>query len=188
MSIRDLSKEISKHYTPYTGEHGLYVSRVPDLLSVDKLVNLVHMFKLCTMEDKDINELHCTIMYSPNPVKTEAKEDMSPVLLPCSAWVLRLEFWPGHDDEGYLVACLESDVLQTLHRLWRLRGGVPTFPDYKPHVTLKTPFEEYRGLTGRLKDVNRHLEQEPLLIRLEKEKVESIKKLVSVSATTAHMV
>ncbi len=184
--IKDLSKEFAKTYTPYTGEHGLYVSRTPDLLSVDKLVNMVHMFKLCTMDDKDINKLHCTIIYSPNPVHTEAKDDMSPVVQPCSAWVKRVELWPGHDDEGYLVACLESDVLQTLHRLWRLRGGVPTFPEYQPHITLKSPFEEYRGLTRRLKDVNRHLEEEPLLIRLTNETVEDIKKKTHVSAVAAY--
>jgi hypothetical protein len=190
--IRDLVT-YAKTYKDYTGEHGLYVSRVPDVFSVDKIVNLVHTSGLCTMDDKDISQLHCTIMYSPNPVRPDNgvegmdRNDMHPVNLVCSAWVVRVEFWPGHDEEGYLVACLESKALHSIHRLWKLRGGVPTFPEYKPHITLKTPFEEYRGLTHKLKLVNSFLATEPLLIRLEKETVEDIKSksFAEVSVLTA---
>jgi hypothetical protein len=177
MTIREL-ETAGKTYVPYTGENGLYVSRVLDKLGVTKLVNFVHSFKLCTMDEKDIRELHCTILYSPKPIRLEhglSREDFHPVNLTCAAWVVRIELWPGVNEDGYLLAVLESKALQSIHRLWTVRGGVHTFKEYKPHISLKTPFDGYRGLTGRMKDANNHLAQEPILIRLENEKVEDIR-------------
>jgi hypothetical protein len=179
---------IGKAYIPYTGERGLYVSRVPDKMGVDRLVNLVHKFCLCAMDEQDINNLHCTILYSPKiiPQSEMHREDFHPVTLTCAAWVYSVEIWPGVNEEGYLVARLQSKALESINRLWHLRGGQSTmFPEYKPHITLKTPFEEYRGLTGRLKAVNSQLQVEPILIRLENETVEDIRPKINIESTSA---
>ena len=178
-------KELETHaktYKPYTGgENGIYVSRVPDPLSTERLVDFVHEHALCRMSDRDIDELHCTIMYSPTGLSSEATEsDIQPVPFPVAARIVRFEFWPGHDDDGYLVACLQSDALQSIHKLWRLRGGIPTYSVYQPHITVQTPFEEYREFSYRLKRANMELEFSPMLIRLQDERVEDIKHPVDV--------
>lgn len=175
--IKEL-ETFGKTYRPFTGgDNGVYVSRILEPLSVQRLVDFVHEHALCQMSEHDIEELHCTIMYSPTGISSDHRDnDLSPIPLVCAARVVRFEFWPGHDDDGYLVAVLKSDMLQSIHNLWKLRGCIPTFPEYKPHVTVQTPFEEYRGFSHRLKLANAALEASPILLRLHKERVEDIKK------------
>lgn len=178
MAIKEL-KTYGKTYREFTGgDNGIYISRVPDDLSIQKIVDMVHKHNLCQMSDKDIAELHCTIMYSPAGVVSEEvrKNDFNPIPLACSARVTHFEIWPGHDNSGYLVAILKSDALQHLHKLWKLRGCVSTFGEYKPHVTIQTPFEEYRGLSGNLRAANTDVVENGLVIRLGNETVEDIKK------------
>lgn len=189
MAIKEL-ETYGKSYIPFSGgEYGLYVSRVLEPLSQNRLVDFVHKHALCQMSDRDMESLHCTIMYSPPELLDIDKidhEDLDPVTAPCAARVIRFEMWPGHDEEGYLVASLDSPSLQTVHRLWKLRGCVSTYPnEYKPHITIKTPFEVYRGLTGRLKAVNDVLAQSPMIVRLHKEAVEDIRKLKRVALIEA---
>lgn len=187
MSIREL-KTLAKTYKPFTGgDNGIYVSRVPDELSVQKIINLVHCYDLCQMSERDIQELHCTIMYAPAGVGSSdiRDNDLNPVPLPCTARVLRFEFWEGHDNAGYLVAVLKSDALNHIHNLWRLRGCIPTFSEYKPHMTIQTPFDAYRGLSRKLRMANDEILEEGLIIKLENERVEDIKKLSLVSMIEA---
>jgi hypothetical protein len=178
--IKEL-ETLGKAYVPYTGQSGLYVSRVPEPLSQERLVDLVHKHGLCQMTDRDISELHCTIMYSPAGLVKDSnvpdRQDTWPVPMPCAARVIRFEVWPGHNDKGYLVAILESSTLQSIHRLWRLRGGVSTFPTYIPHISVQSPFpwdRPERGFILRLNKVNEELAHSPMLIRLYKETVEDI--------------
>src|ERR1044072_9373289 len=107
------AQTLAKTYRPYTGDSGLYVSRVLEPLSQERLIDFVHKHGLCEMDEKDINELHCTIVYSPKGLilPIGSTFDVDPIPTACSAHVISFEFWPGHDDAGYLVACLKSKAL-----------------------------------------------------------------------------
>lgn len=181
-------KTYAKTYTPFTGgDNGIYVSRIPEPLSVQRLVDFVHEHALCRMSDKDIDELHCTIMFSPAGIVNEESKDndLNAVPFTVAARVVRFEFWPGRDEDGYLVALLQSPALESIHKLWRLRGCIPTFEEFKPHITIQTPFDEYRELGWRLKSANNELVYNPMLIRLGDERVEDIKKQYLISTAEA---
>jgi hypothetical protein len=188
--IAEMIKELEtygKTYEQFTGgDNGVYVSRILDALSRDRLVDFIHEHALCQMSEKDIDELHCTIMYSPTGIDPEHRDnDLNPIPLPCSARVVRFEFWEGHDEDGYLVAVLNSPTLNSLHRLWKLRGCISTFSEYRPHITLQTPFEEYKGLTHRMKLANEAIIHSPIVIRLIQETIEDIKKSTLISSLEA---
>lgn len=79
---------------------------------------------------------HCTITYSPN--RFEGNIDDLPhsdhsVLIP--AEIHDLEFWEGHDNQGYLVCHLRSDHLHELNGAV-VKFAPSTYPEYKPHLTL----------------------------------------------------
>src|SRR5688572_17437288 len=101
--IRELTE--AKTYNPYSGSSGLYVSRIPDEFSIIKLVNFVHENGLAELTEYDISELHCTIIYSPEST-VPRENDLNVNALPVAARVISFEAWPGHDDDGYLVAVL----------------------------------------------------------------------------------
>lgn len=169
MTIREL-QTFGKTYKPFNGQAGLYVSRVLDELSSIKLTDFVHKYALAEMSEEDFQELHCTIIGSPDCIV----RDLTPVNQPCAARVIRFEFWEGHDNAGYLVAILQSQALQQIHTLWQARGATHTFEEYQPHITIQTPYD----MTGERQNflhANCALQCDPMLIYLHKEIVEDCK-------------
>lgn len=147
------------HATP---GQGIYICRFLDHASVIDLVNFVHQSQVCTLDDADVNDLHCTVMYSPEARPTA---NYTPVKGMCRAHVRNFEHWPGHDDSGYLVAVLESDTLSKSHSIWKKRGCVSTFPEYQPHVTLKHPFSREEYNVGLVRKATELLTRKPLVLR-----------------------
>jgi hypothetical protein len=66
------------------------------------------------------------------------------------AFIKGIEFWDGHDGDGYLVVTLDSPDLQELNRDWAARGLVHSFPDYSPHVTLKSKLSDSVSLQQKM--------------------------------------
>lgn len=116
---------------PVEAPNGIFVRANP---TVDSYKILFHVFPQTDM----YQDMHCTVMYSEkaNPraylpiiskdTRYDAKAD-------------HLEHWPGHDGQGYVVLVLDSPDLQKLHKMFRDQGFEPTFPEYKPHVSLIHP-------------------------------------------------
>lgn len=109
---------------------GLYAKAAPTLNSA---VALKDRFPIMTCEDP-----HCTLIYS--------KEPAFHINLPkidkdarFTALGTEITFFEGQEKEGYVVLLLKSEPLYALHRQFRAAGLVPTFPEYRPHVTLATP-------------------------------------------------
>jgi hypothetical protein len=127
------------------------------------------------MNQSDIDDMHCTIVWSPSGSVPNPK----PIARSYAARCVRIEAWPGHNGDGYLVAILNSDSMQTLHKTWKLRGAEHTFNDYVPHVTLKTPYQfsqdSSNPLWDKLYKVRTILETSPMLIRLVDEQVQDAK-------------
>lgn len=86
-------------------------------------------------ESSDIG-LHCTVMYS----KVAPKVSPAYMRSRCvqenfEAKVVAFEWWPGHDEKGYLVALLSSPQLEEQNKMWKLMGAVSS-DTYEPHITL----------------------------------------------------
>ncbi len=167
-------KLTAKTMRPYTGNGGFYVCRLLDELSTIRLVNFVHEHRLAVLSDKDVFELHCTVIYSPSsPLNND--NDINVNVLPVAARLTEFRVWGGHDGDGYLVACLYSPQLESLHRLWKTRGGHHTFDEFVPHVTLQSPFEPDNGTKRAIQAANAHLTTHPIILRMDKEVVEDAK-------------
>lgn len=105
-------------------------------------------------------DLHCTVIYStktkdgvnlPNVDKNE-RFDAKPI---------GLAYWPGHDNDGYVVMLLESDDLKELHWRFRVRDLEPTFADYKPHVSVVHPCPSKPDWLDR---VNEEIKANPVVL------------------------
>ena len=109
---------------------GIYVKAAPVLQSA---VLLKDRFPEMTVDDP-----HVTLLYS--------KESAHNVVLPrigkeerVKAEGYMIERFDGQEKEGYVVLRVRGAGLQAWHDSFRNAGLVPTFPEYKPHVTLVTP-------------------------------------------------
>lgn len=117
----------------YKPNDGLYAKVHP---TNNSLVRLLSFLRSCGLRRSILlhpNEIHCTIMHSKSP------PSQLPVLNREKVYDTRVKHftaWDGHNDTGYLVAELDSPALHRLHNAWRARGCVPSFDDYKPHITL----------------------------------------------------
>ena len=132
---------------PLTPESsGTYVCVLPDARSK---INLGYIAKALgvPLRDEDFEELHSTVMYSKghSPHDLSIQPDQKFV-----AFIKDIEFWDGHDGDGYLVVTLDSPDLQALHKEWIARGLVHSFPDYSPHVTLKSKLSDSVSLQKKM--------------------------------------
>lgn len=132
---------------PLTPESsGTYVCVLPDARAK---LNLGYIAKALgvPLHDDDFEELHSTVMYSKGHFARDLsiKADQKFV-----AFVKGIEFWDGHDGDGYLVVTLDSPDLQALHTEWAARGLVHSFPDYSPHVTLKAKLSDSVSLQKKM--------------------------------------
>lgn len=124
-------KEIAKTYRPFDGTSGCYVAVVPYLDSVNTIRGWARSIGL-PMDEARESELHCTVMWSHAiPADARCNPEYS-----VPAELDHLEYWDGHDGDGYIVAVLNSEPLRQLHQKWLTRGCVHSFDDYTPHVTL----------------------------------------------------
>lgn len=172
-----LLTEIARH----TGEQGAYASVIPVEESANKIDSLLlsALRKLGMGEYvSSMNDLHVTVMHS----KTSPDPSSLPYLQPqanIQALLGRLDVWPGHDNDGYIVGRLYSPALSALNKFWKDLGCVSDFPTYEPHITLASNFFKDGGkLSTRvelfLKDCNRHLRSMPLRITLTGHRVEDV--------------
>lgn len=103
------------------------------------------IYKLKTMIDAvaDIHperdDLHCTVLYSRNKDKVSGTTKSENIY---SASIKEFTHWVGHDGKTYLVAALDSPMLQKAFREWRALGYTVDYPDYKPHITIKKGLSE----------------------------------------------
>lgn len=166
--------EEAKTRRPFTGTAGIYVSRELTPLAKAKAVAFLRsQFPSVAIADDDIEEQHCTVVYSKTCVRNvdTALTNSAPV----TAQVTSLEWWEGHDKEGYLVALLDAPELITRHKFWLTEGAVHSFTPYQPHVTLKTPLRVTPSFEEELEAANQFLRTFQLDITLSGEVQEDLK-------------
>ncbi len=133
---------------------GIFVKVNPTTESILKLKERLAPLELA-------EDLHCTLIYS----KTVADSVDIPMVDKhdrFNATTSQLDFWDGHDKEGYIVLKLKSDDLQRLHKRFRKKGIEPTFDDYNPHITIVHPVEDYSKYSGSVEILNSQLKKKPV--------------------------
>lgn len=114
---------------PFTGNGAYVCSQVSLDASESYLLNFIGV-------DKFDDGLHCTIMYSSKRKCSPGLADHVLPALVATAPIVALDYWDGHDDEGYIVAKLDSPLMNERNAFWTNKGLQHSFPDYTAHVTL----------------------------------------------------
>lgn len=156
--------------SPYTGENGLYCAVQPDDGSKFRIMRLCEELGITT----DHRKLHCTLVYSRNDAPP-LEEVQGCVDRATSGRVNFIEYWEGHDKEGYLVAKLVSDKLQVCHERLIRAGARHSFTPYSPHVTLTTGLPMTDGLKAKIDEVNRRLAEESIYVNFDDFTISDIK-------------
>jgi hypothetical protein len=133
---------------------GLFAKATP---TADSVVAITDRFSELPLVD----DLHCTIIYS----KTAANNIVLPSIPRASrfgAVGVEVEYYAGHDKEGYIVLQLKSLALEKLNKDFAESGLEATFKEYMPHVTLVSPVPDYSVLEAKVKKINEELKDKPL--------------------------
>jgi len=90
----------------------------------------------------EMGGLHCTVIYSrKTPVDLPVPSPDTVV----TACMDRFQFWPGHDNAGYVVVKLTNSTVFRLHEFYVQHGCEHSFPTYDPHMTVRTRISEADG-------------------------------------------
>lgn len=142
---------VAKTYRPYVpGSEGVYVSVIPD----DQTLIILSEWsrKLgCKLTEDDVDELHCTLLYSRQGTHIGALPAVREGELTYTARLDRFEYWAGHDNQGYLVAALYSETLSRLNKALVKQIGEHSFEDFVPHVTLAKGLRATQDLYNRMR-------------------------------------
>jgi hypothetical protein len=122
---------VAKTLLPYTGQSGLYSSRLPDEESTTTLLALVAELGL---PFNQADELHVTVIYSPEKTVEQERVMRNVHQISVSAQIIGFEVF-GKDNDT-VVALLRSEQLVLDHLKWKALGAEPTWPDYRPHLSL----------------------------------------------------
>lgn len=156
----------------YSGQSGLYASVKP-IRGFAKLRTRLHELGVEEITPQD--DVHCTLIYSrntaPHVVKVGSLLTQGPYNF--HATPKEVKWWAGHDEKGYLVLELESHHLHDRHLNWKELGAKHSFPDYVPHITLASPFEEPKK--AWLNTINKAIQTESLPLVFGGEHAEDIK-------------
>lgn len=120
--------EEAKTIHPYTGTSGFYASLTLDTASISKLKRICQILELPFNQEDE--ELHVTLMYSPVGIPSILELPK----LPCTA--LSNQFEMFGEDKDTLVLTLNAPYLHEINKQLRDAGCIPTFPEYKPHITV----------------------------------------------------
>lgn len=156
-----------KNYASLSGNSGVYVSVALTKASEDLLKNWLQEHVLNDWTFTNEGNLHCTIMYS---------------LAPAYNWVQQtrvtraraLGFDLFGPDNNTLVVRLWSPELSERNAAWRSYGCVPTYPDYKPHITISFKTEIPDNAKDLIAAYNDKLRSKPLYLEFDPEVAEDL--------------
>lgn len=136
MKLEAKHRLTAKTTRPLTRESsGTYVCALPDKDAVATLLRIGDYLGIKV----DSSELHCTLSYAKGCFPKQAKTSKARRF---SARIAGLQFWDGHDNDGYLVVMLDSLSLIERNQYWAAHGLKHSFDDYSPHVTLVSKLDK----------------------------------------------
>lgn len=162
-----------KKTTDYSGKSGLYASVMPVQgfsAFLKAVLPLLHEEGIDVHEEIDF---HCTVMYSreeaPHMIRITKMLSEGPFRF--KAWSDCVEFWDGHDGDGYLVLKLVSRDLALRNEQYKNLGCRHSFPNYEAHITLADKLAKPKCIA----EINRMLKNIKFEFTLGGEHVEDIR-------------
>jgi hypothetical protein len=91
------------------------------------------------------DEFHCTVIYSKSRIE-DAEVHLNPSRV-YNGFIKAIEWWPGHDGAGYIVAAIFCPLLEARNHFWVSQGGAndARFSSIKLHITLQTNINKSRA-------------------------------------------
>lgn len=112
----------------FTGTSGCYCSM---LLSNNSVTAMSDLCKANGAPFTQKDEIHCTVIYSPDNVPEHIP---TPKGMPFFGHVVGFDLFGP--DKDCLVGLVQCQWLNDLHNEFVSAGAVPTYPEYRPHITL----------------------------------------------------
>ena len=152
----------------YSGKQGLYsqVSVLPD--SLEKIFDFVDK----AIFDRVDENLHSSVMSSEKALPLHKAKSHPEIVHDAKA--VKLEWWSGHDNAGYLVLLLDSLSLKEEHDRLKKLGCIHSFPDYTPHITIMQNVDKPPKMD--IKYANLLLRRNPIMIQLGNQIIEDLSK------------
>ena len=172
--------EMTFDFTKMSGNGSTYACLVPASGETKRLLDLVVStrppFNPTTLRDG----AHVTLVYS-----REAQVDVTAldagmlgIQFPCvEARVVSVEYWEGHDKDGYAVLKLDSPQAAALNKSFQAAGAKHSFDDYQAHMTICGKVgPQTAEVSEWLQRINKYLDGNKFELCFDKVKVEDIKK------------
>jgi hypothetical protein len=178
--IPELLSEMTFDFTKMTGNGSTYACLKPASGETKRLLNLIVSTRPPFDPDTLRDEAHVTLVYSrEHQVDQRAlNAAMLGIQYPCvEACVTSVEYWEGHDKDGYAVIKLCSKDAAELNKAFIAAGAKHSFDDYQAHMTIcgkvgpLTP-----AVSDWLKRINKYLECNKFELCFDRVCVEDIKK------------
>ncbi len=161
-------EEKAKTLTPFTGKSGFYASCLPSSESIKSIIGLMsNLMDVPGLEFSDTDQLHCTTIYSPEAIPRHIIPSMNLI----DTWILGADVF---GDNALVLTLYKSKQLSDRFNRWVSFGAVPTYPDYKPHITIAKLQEGFDGKEEVLAGLNALLELYPIPIVLGGETIEDV--------------
>ena len=172
--------EMTFDFTKMSGNGSTYACLVPASGETKRLLDLVVATRPPFDPDTLRDEAHVTLVYS-----REAQVDVAAldagllgIKFPCvSARVVSVEYWEGHDKDGYAVLKLDSNQAAELNKAFQAAGAKHSFDDYQAHMTICGKVgPQTAEVSEWLQRINKYLDGNKFELCFDKVKVEDIKK------------
>ena len=157
-----------KNYASLSGDTGVYVSVALTKVSEQVLKDWLKEHVLNDWSFTNEGDLHCTVMYSKTPASNWVQQTRV-----TRARALGFDLFGP--DNNTLVVRLWSPELAERNAAWRSYGCVPTYPDYKPHITVSFKTEVPENASALIEAYNAKLRIKPLYLEFDPEVAEDLK-------------
>lgn len=162
------------HAHKYTHSSGIYACGIPDESSRNAILQMVQLTNPPFSLEKFQAEAHMTLIYCRTESPLIPELDLSEPLM---ALAHKFEFWPGHDDSGYVVLKCFSKPASVMHDAFIDAGACHGFSDYTPHISIAHRFDhsDMAKINDWLKRANAIMLHAPLLVKFDVVNVEDCK-------------
>ena len=172
--------EMTFDLTKLSGNGTTYACLKPASGETRRLLDLVVSTRPPFDPDTLRDEAHVTLVYSRSAQVDVGvlNTGMLAIQMPCvSARVVSVEYWEGHDKDGYAVLKLDSREAALLNRAFQSAGAKHSFDDYQAHMTICGKVgPQTAEVSEWLRRINKYLDGNKFELCFDRICVEDIKK------------
>ena len=179
-AVATLTESMTIDASKLSGNGSTYACLVPasgeTRRVLDVVVKTMPPFDPETLRD----EAHVTLVYSREQQvdMTALNAGMLAIEYGCAtARAVGVEYWEGHDKDGYAVLKLESSDAAALNKAFIAAGCKHSFDDFQAHMSICSKVgPETQAVREWLQRINKFLDGNIVTLRFNKIKIEDIKK------------